>query len=223
MYVRDDDGVWRPRITEGFSPKAGDTGTSRVLDEQTAPDAGTKKFIMLQSDHQTPVTFDPCVPIDVEINYWNAPENGRALIEEAITEVESLTGLKFKVLGETDREVEFDRIFSGKQPVLISWTDRWQVPDLKGDVLGVAGAQPAVYEDWYWYISGQVALDGKDLKGMPDEMARSVIMHELGHLVGLDHVDSEEELMYPMAIGRTSFGSGDRSGLAELGAGKCIS
>ena len=47
------------------------------------------------------------------------------------------------------------------------------------------------------------------------------LLHELGHLVGLDHVDDPNELMYPRAAERTSYGPGDLKGLALLGAIPC--
>lgn len=222
QFVRDEDGIWRPRISEDYRPDQGDLASTRVLDERNAPEGGNKEFIMLQSDGVTPVSFSPCTPIEVEINYRKAPDNGRAMTLEAISEIESLTGLKFEILGETEREIDFDRVYSGREPVLISWTDRRRVPELKGKVLGVAGAPAASRDGWKWFISGQVALDGAEVNGKSDGFVRALVLHELGHLVGLDHVDDRNELMYPTMTGLHSFGVGDRSGLAALGAGRCI-
>ena len=46
-------------------------------------------------------------------------------------------------------------------------------------------------------------------------------MHELGHVVGLDHVKDRHELMNPEYLGLDTWGPGDRQGLAVLGAGPC--
>ena len=46
-------------------------------------------------------------------------------------------------------------------------------------------------------------------------------MHELGHVVGLAHVDDSREVMYADNVGVTQFGSGDLAGLAALGRGRC--
>ncbi len=46
-------------------------------------------------------------------------------------------------------------------------------------------------------------------------------MHELGHVVGLNHVHDRRELMNGANLGRTVFGPGDRRGLALLGQGPC--
>ncbi len=49
----------------------------------------------------------------------------------------------------------------------------------------------------------------------------AIIEHELGHLVGLDHVSAPDELMFRNNVGLTSYGPGDLRGLALLGQGPC--
>ena len=49
------------------------------------------------------------------------------------------------------------------------------------------------------------------------------MQHELGHLVGLDHVQAATQLMYPETTSDlTDFAPGDRQGLAALGRGTCF-
>ena len=47
-------------------------------------------------------------------------------------------------------------------------------------------------------------------------------MHELGHLVGLGHVDAPDELMSAENHGLLTWGPGDRAGLSAVGAGRCL-
>lgn len=47
-------------------------------------------------------------------------------------------------------------------------------------------------------------------------------MHELAHVVGLDHVDDPTQLMNPEGTGVTEFAAGDLAGLAVLGGGQCV-
>jgi predicted Zn-dependent protease len=77
------------------------------------------------------------------------------------------------------------------------------------------------------FVSGQVVLDATDLRRMTrtrsgrDE-ARGVVMHELGHVVGLDHVKDRTQLMYRSTVeGVTDLGAGDLTGLDALGRGPC--
>ena len=52
--------------------------------------------------------------------------------------------------------------------------------------------------------------------------ARAVVMHELAHVVGLDHVDDPTQLMNPEGTDVTEFAAGDLAGLARLGGGQCV-
>ena len=77
------------------------------------------------------------------------------------------------------------------------------------------------------YVTGSVELDGPQLAEIAAGFeglsgVRAVIAHELGHLVGLDHVDDPTQLMYPSTGLATSFADGDLTGLARLGQGECF-
>ena len=78
------------------------------------------------------------------------------------------------------------------------------------------------------YVTGAVSLDApgmaRTLGADPAHgraLARAIVMHELGHVVGLGHVDDPQELMDAENVGRTSFGPGDLRGLSRLGQGPC--
>nr|WP_255633411.1 matrixin family metalloprotease [Demequina sp. TTPB684] len=74
--------------------------------------------------------------------------------------------------------------------------------------------------------SGTVLLDLDDFPAdLNDEADRSrakaLVMHELAHVVGLDHVNDESELMFPAVTSTVTWGPGDLAGLAAAGAGQC--
>jgi hypothetical protein len=168
------------------------------------------------------------------VNDALAPAGGGGLLAEALGTVSAATGLVFEDAGSTDEPADPDRPPRdvlrhglGPSPVLIAWTGPEQVPDLAGGVVGVAGSvAEGVGGSAMRYVSGTVYLDAADLTGIlqrPDgaDQVRAIITHELGHLVGLDHVDDPGELMYAQNVGRTDLGPGDRQGLAALGSGSC--
>lgn len=146
-----------------------------------------------------------------------------------------MTGLAFQAEGATDEPATEQReAFQPARygdrwaPVLIAWSDPSEVPDLEGDVAGMGGSTgvtagprgPRVY------VSGIVALDGPQLGGLlaaegGPAQVRAVILHELGHLVGLDHVDDPGQLMHAREA-VTDLQSGDLTGLSRLGAGPCV-
>ncbi|MGB3409576.1 MAG: matrixin family metalloprotease [Microthrixaceae bacterium] len=78
------------------------------------------------------------------------------------------------------------------------------------------------------YVTGSLVLDRENFAGMLGEFdgyarARATVLHELGHLVGLNHVDDPGQLMAPMLQGsQTEFAAGDKEGLAALGKGACV-
>ena len=70
------------------------------------------------------------------------------------------------------------------------------------------------------FVTGMVVLDTDaydrmELRG--DERSEELILaHELGHVLGLDHVDDIGELMNAEYVGQDGFGPGDRDGLQRL-------
>ena len=195
---------------------------------------GAGSFAFVQEQLGTPVTYDPCEPIRYVVNDTLAPAGGAGLLAEALDTVSGATGLVFEDSGSTDEPADPHRPPRdvlrhglGASPVLIAWTTPEQVPDLAGNVVGVAGSvAEGVGGSTMRYVSGTVYLDAADLAGILQrpggaEQVRAIITHELGHLVGLDHVDDPGELMYAENVGRTELGPGDRQGLAVLGSGTC--
>lgn len=216
------DGVWRPRISTESVPRPADVQSNRVLTEREGAGSGAHEFMAMQPDSTDPVTYDPCTPIHVEINPRTGPDNAVRLVRQALDQIEQASGLAFIVDGVSDREVEFESPGALTDPVIISWTDAKTVPDLAGEVVGLGGSQIAVRGSWHWYVTGSIALDGPDLDEADDGQKRAVIMHEIGHVVGLGHVGDPTELMHERNTGRSELGPGDLTGLAALGAGRCI-
>ncbi len=216
------DGLSR-RVGAGSASAAGGSGSYRFRAHQAGrPDV--------------PVTYNPCRQVHVVVNAELSPAGGDRIIDSALREVSQATGLTFVRDGVT-HEIphrarptrDFARYGPGRSPVLIAWTTPEQVPELAGDVAGLGGSVPErdSLTGRLTYVTGSVSLDsptlGEILQRPDGELeAEAIVMHELGHVVGLDHVDDPSELMYGDNVGQTEFGPGDLTGLARLGSGPCV-
>jgi hypothetical protein len=113
--------------------------------------------------------------------------------------------------------------------VLIAWSNSGENPRLVGTTEGVAGPIPFAADNVPpRYVSGEVSynVDGLDvLRRQPQGIGeiRTVLLHELGHLVGLAHVRDRSQVMNPVGSPTSPhhFAAGDLAGLAELGSGPC--
>lgn len=189
---------------------------------------GVFAFVMTQPGGDEPVGWDPCEPIRYQVNPANGPDDGGDLIGRAIERVSAATGLAFEDEGTTDERpftAQFVPIGTDR-PVIIGWGSPAEFPELAGDIAGIGGgaAEEGILGRRY-YVTGAIALDTDvfstmEVAGRPQTM-EAIVMHELGHVVGLDHVNEPTELMAGTNNGQIDFGPGDREGLARLGSLPC--
>ena len=202
--------------------------------ELAMPEGTSYRFLYKQPDGVTPVTWSPCRPIHYVTRPDNAPPGATQLVRDAFAEVSRATGLTFVDDGTTTENPSADRSpyqpdRYGKRwaPVLVAWAGADEVPDLGDAVIGEAGALPVgTTSGDKAFVTGMLNLDFAKMsavgaRGRYDE-TRGVVLHELGHLVGLDHVDDPVQIMYPSdGYHASAYAMGDRAGLAALGRGPC--
>jgi Protein of unknown function (DUF2510)/Matrixin len=198
--------------------------------------SGRFEFLIAQpGDAATPVAFDPCRPVHYVVNPAGAPSDGLALIQHAVARVSTATGLKFVYDGVSNETPDKARApyqpdRYGKDrwaPVLISWSDEASFPKLAGYVAGVGRPLAAQAPSGRLvYVSGDIVLDAEQLSAaqLPDRgRAEATILHEFGHLVGLDHTNDRTQLMFSEAeFNVADYGDGDLRGLARLGTQSCF-
>ena len=201
--------------------------------------AGGPGFQFLdRTDQGLPTRWNPCEPIHYVVNASLAPPGSIGDVHEGVRRISVATGIAFVYEGPTDEEAtayremfQPDRYGERWAPVLIAWADPG-ASDFSfehGDRVAAAVARPDIpptrFEDVY--VSGWIALNADDPNppgfDLPGQQG-PVLLHELGHLMGLGHVHTVGEIMHPSGGGVVDLGPGDREGLRELGAsGGCVS
>lgn len=218
--------------TDGFEEAGAPLGRPPSL-EQTSSSYAFQYTQPDASGAEVPVTWSPCRPIHVVVDPTGAPEGFEDQVLAALGSVSAASGLVFAYDGITDEAPSMQRPpFQPTRygdrwvPVMIRFADERTSPDLEGTVAGVAWSQ-RVTDRWtgkWHFVTGTVHLDSTLLawpayQGVP--AYAPTLRHELGHLVGLDHVPDTAQLMHASSSDAQTFQLGDLTGLAALGAGPC--
>lgn len=198
------------------------------------PEGQGYRFLAHQDEGKEPITWSPCRPIRFVTRPDNTPVGGAALITSAVAEVSAATGLRFEDGGlttelpsEERKPYQFERYGDRWAPVLIAWATGAEIPDFGIVAAGKAGGIPVnTASGDATYVSGVLYLDPTQIDqarvALGEAVARRVIVHEFGHLVGLAHVDDPKAVMHPEYVeGSSGLSPGDRAGLAALGRGDC--
>ena len=177
------------------------------------------------------VRWNPCTPIHYVINPGIAPAGSVEDVHEAVRRVSSATGIAFEYDGLTreiptrGREAYMPARYGDRwAPVLIAWVDptRTNIEFQRNGHTAAAVAAPLTPPlDAEVLVSGWVAMNLHDPN--PPGFSRPgdqgpVLLHELGHIMGLGHVAAAGEIMEPSGGEVTDFGPGDLEGLRLLGS-----
>jgi len=198
----------------------------QLVDHLTGKDAGSYAFVATSSSGD-PIGWSHCEPIRFVVNPEGAPANWEDVVRDGVEEVSDASGFEFEYAGDSDDRTFEDRLVDHHDPppVLIAWAGSDEVPELSGTTAGIGGGSPARVDGAVRYVTGVVVLDTDAYDRMAltgDRRGESLILaHELGHVLGLDHVDDNGELMNAEYVGQSGFGPGDRTGLRKLHALPC--
>jgi hypothetical protein len=183
--------------------------------------------------YQGSARWDPCQPIHYVVSGAEPFTGANQLLTQALNEASAASGLQFTYDGPTTEPARpnrpsyqperYGRIWA---PVLVAWTDQSQAPELAGNVIGLGGAASASVRGHDRLVSGILFFDAPELSLVaqrPTGFAsmRTVMLHELGHLLGLGHVQDTTAVMYPSDDAQGDYNGGDLRGLAYAGSGAC--
>jgi hypothetical protein len=177
--------------------------------------------------------WDPCQPIRYVVSGGEPFTGANAMLTQALNEAGAASGLRFVSAGtssevaSTDRNAyQPDRYGRRWAPVLVAWTDQATVPQLAGNVIGLGGAVSARVHGSTRLVSGLLYFDAPELflisqRGTGYAAMRTVMLHEIGHLLGLGHVQDPGAVMFPSDGAQGDYAEGDLRGLAYAGDGPC--
>ena len=217
------------------TPPPGPEHQDHPLGAARKPEAASTSYKFLATnDDGTPVGYSPCRPLHYVINATLAPPGAERLVDDSIRTISEATGITFINDGPTSEAPSSTRAPYQKDlygdrwaPLLIAWTTPEQAPQLKGPVIGTGGSTHFSFGDGpKSFVTGSLELDAPQIAEDLDRSegaayATAVILHELGHVMGLEHVDDPAQLMYPEIGAPDGLAAGDLNGLYELGHAQC--
>lgn len=219
------------------TPPPGLEEAGHALGSPTKPAVASNsyKFLATNADG-TPVGYSPCRPLHYVVNASLAPPGSEGLIADAIAKIAGATGLKFVNDGAStedpsEKRKPYQPALYGDRwaPLLISWTTPAAAPALAGSVIGTGGSTMYSFGTGpKSYVTGSLDLDAPQIKGLLGvpggaHYVSAVVQHELGHVVGLDHVEDPIQLMYPEIGAPDGLAAGDLNGLYKLATAPCRS
>lgn len=230
-------------LTSGYPPRGVEAG-KQPLGQPAALAQESDSYVFIKGNSKNNfVAYDPCRPIHFVTRPDNAPAGGRDLITQAVEAASNATGLVFIDDGGTSEGYTQDRDLYqpdsyGRRwaPVLFVWATQDEEPRFTAGgepgvkVLAGLGGSRAIVGDSgsQVFVTGEVQLNAQALAETmtwPNgpALVGGVIQHEIGHVLGLGHVQDPSQLMNEDGHeGIFSYAAGDLAGLAKLGSGKCF-
>ena len=188
------------------------------------PDGASYAFAAERAGCQ-PVRWNPCAPVPYVVNPAGGPPNALALARAACSAARA-SGLDLRFSGVTDEPVLAQRPLVQSRygnrfaPLLIAWAPPAEIGEAAGfgGIVTVRGrTAPVQVVSGFAYVARQLGRPGQT---NGDALQIGVLLHELGHALGLDHADETLQVMNSVGdAGRpiTSYLDGDLAGLDRVG------
>lgn len=177
-----------------------------------------------------PARVNPCLPMGYAVNLAGAPPGAVGVVKAAVSSLAAASGLRFAYAGLTDDRPQPARSANndgGRSPLLIAWSIAGERQATDGvDRAGVTYTRAVATSGGPVIVGADILITVRTPPANDPGLhagLRLVLLHELGHAVGLRHVDLVGQVMSAVEQRWLSeYGSGDRLGLHHLGSGGCL-
>lgn len=167
--------------------------------------------------------WNPCRAITWKFNRNRGYDGSLADVQQALGRISRATGIRFSYRGTTTR-VAYRDDPDPTVALTISFGTARDVADLRGSTAGMGGGVYTVHDGTAELIRGELILDREETS-LREGFANSgnptwgqVMVHELGHVMGLDHAESSSQLMYgSVTSSNHRLGAGDLTGFNRVG------
>lgn len=168
--------------------------------------------------------WNPCETITYRVNAAQAPAGTEAVVHQAVALLSQATGLSFRHLGNTSAVYQ-GTVATGRwerdTDLVVSWARQSEVTVDFTSAHAWGGTSRSVpardHRGRLYKVVKGGAVFNTDA-GWTDTMKTlDVLLHELGHVVGLGHVADPSQIMSSGVYGPFMYGAGDFAGLRRVG------
>jgi hypothetical protein len=210
-----------------LSTVPGSAATGSAFSASQKPPGSPKAFKFAIKVHGQPVHWNKCQTIDYRFSRSKAPAHALKQVKHAIKLLHRGSGLRFSYLGRTKLIPGNTTKLPGKTRLIIGWST-----PAKSRVLAQSGGAEAGVGGFSYMLNGEIIQGsvvlnrkvrltngfGPGPKVGSQGTVGELLLHELGHAVGLAHVRSQSQIMFPELTRKTArYGAGDLNGLAKVG------
>jgi hypothetical protein len=177
--------------------------------------------------------WNPCQPVHWRADLRNAPAGTLTTAKNAVAALSAASGIPFVYDGAATYLPQQGST-AQPAPLVLSFARRPGRPSASNYLTGGTNVGYGGYTATgaskngkvvYAITKGFAVIDADRYPALSTKIRSDVLMHELGHAVGLNHARSAQELMYPTitAGSPNGYAAGDLSGLHLVGrAAGCL-